>query len=411
MRLLTIFVISAVTVAAMCGGARADSNGRIYGKLTTVDGDVYEGLIRWDKNEASWVDILNGNKELQRSGRSGRRKYHDREKYIKILGITIGRTRSYRYEHGSAQSGMCFGHIESMEITDDDAVRLTLKSGDKVELVGGSTDIGEEIREIIVEDIDEGEIEFEWEDVERIDFMQGRDDLVSNFGERLYGTLTNRRGDEFTGWVCWDVDELFTSDILDGKRNHRKSKIEFGDIDMIERYSSNAAKVLMKNGDEFVLRGTNDVDDSNRGISVYVEGLGQIKMYWDEFGHIKFTSPPHQVPYDEFNGGRRLRGTVYADDGESYTGSIRWDDDEEFSWEILDGDFRDIEFDVEFRHIKKIERRGYHSSIVTLWDDTSLRLKGTNDVDEDNKGIFIELDNGDEIEIEWDEFERIEFAD
>ena len=288
MRLFTMFVISAVTVTAMCGVVLADSSGRIYGKLTTVDGDVYEGLIRWDKNEASWVDILNGNKELPRSSRSGSRKHHDREKYIKILGITISRTRTYRYEHGSAQSGMCFGHIESMEITGDDAVRLTLKSGDMVELEGGSTDIGESIREIVVEDIDEGEIEFEWEDIERIDFMQGNGDLASNFGERLYGTLTSRRGDEFTGWVCWDVDELFTSDILDGKRNHRKSKIEFGDIDMIERHSSKAAKVFMKNGDEFVLRGTNDVDDSNRGISVYVEGLGQIKMHWDEFGHIEF---------------------------------------------------------------------------------------------------------------------------
>ena len=411
MKLFNLFVISVLTVTAICTAAHADSSGRIYGKLTTVDGDVYEGLIRWDKNEASWVDILNGNKELPRDRQSGRRKYHDREKYIKILGITIGRTRTYRYERGSAQSGMCFGHIASMEVTGNDAVRLTLKSGDTVELEGGSTDIGESIREIIVEDIDEGEIEFEWDDIERIDFMQGSGGLVSNFGERLYGTLKSRRGDGFTGWICWDVDELFTGDILDGKRNRRTSKIDFGDIAAIERYSSNAAKMFMKSGDEFVLRGTNDVDDSNRGISVYVEGLGQIKMQWDDFGRIEFTEPPHQVPYDEFDGGRRLRGTVYTEDGEAYTGSIRWDDDEELTWEILDGDFRDIEFDIEFGHIKGIERRGDHSSIVTLWDGTSLRLDGTNDVDEDNKGIFVQLDNGDEIEIEWDRFERIEFAD
>lgn len=411
MKPFSIFIISALTVALMCGAAQADSSGRIYGKLTTVGGDVYEGLIRWDKNEASWVDILNGNKELPRSARSGRRKYHDREKYIKILGITIARTRTYRYERGSAQSGMCFGHIGSMEIAGDDAVRLTLKSGDTVELEGGSTDIGESIREIVVEDIDEGEIEFEWNDVERIDFMQGNAGLVSNFGERLYGTLTSRRGDEFTGWVCWDVDELFARDILDGKTNRRKSKIEFGDIKIIERYSSSAAKVFMKNGDELVLRGTNDVDDSNRGISVYVEGLGQVKMRWDEFEQIEFATPPHQVPYDEFDVGRRLRGTVYMENGEEHTGSIRWDDDEEFSWEILDGTFRDIEFDVEFRHIRMIERRGYHSSIVTLRDGTSLRLKGTNDVDEDNKGIFVGVAGGEEIEIEWNDLQRIEFAD
>jgi hypothetical protein len=298
-----------------------------------------------------------------------------------------------------------------MEIIDDDAVLLELKSGETVELSGGSTDIGEEIREIVIEDINEGEIEFEWDDVERIDFMQGSGALESNFGERLYGTLKSRRGDEFTGWVCWDVDELFTTDILDGNEKSRKRKIEFGRINAIERYSSNAAQVFLKNGEDYVLRGTNDVDDDNRGISVYVEGLGQVKVGWDEFERCDFTAPPHQVPYDEFDGGHRLEGVVYRDDGETFTGKIRWDDDEEHSWEILDGEFRDIEFDVEFRNIMEIKRRGYHSSIIILWDGTSLKLKGTNDVDEDNKGIFIELADGDEVELEWDEFERVEFVE
>ncbi len=28
--------------------------------------NVFEGLIRWDKNEASWVDVLDGTKEIDR---------------------------------------------------------------------------------------------------------------------------------------------------------------------------------------------------------------------------------------------------------------------------------------------------------------------------------------------------------
>merc|ERR1712130_634958 len=35
----------------------------IYGKLTTIDGDVYTGQIRWGKEEAYWTDIFNGTKE------------------------------------------------------------------------------------------------------------------------------------------------------------------------------------------------------------------------------------------------------------------------------------------------------------------------------------------------------------
>ena len=49
---LGIFLIFSVAVIA------ADNSGRIYGKITTVDGDVFEGLIRWDKNEAAWVEKI-----------------------------------------------------------------------------------------------------------------------------------------------------------------------------------------------------------------------------------------------------------------------------------------------------------------------------------------------------------------
>ena len=34
--------------------------GQIYGKIYTTDDEVLEGFIRWDKNEASWDDILDG---------------------------------------------------------------------------------------------------------------------------------------------------------------------------------------------------------------------------------------------------------------------------------------------------------------------------------------------------------------
>jgi hypothetical protein len=403
MKLLTATIAMAIIVAAVAPTAASDSSGRIYGRLTTVDGDVYEGLIRWDKNEGSWVDVLNGNKELYR-----RHDRNSRKKRIKVFGITI--TGDGNYDYGSAQSGMSFGHIKMLEVIDDDAVLLTLKSGEEVKLEGGSTDIGESIREIIIEDINEGEIEFGWGDIETIEFMQCGSEIESNFGERLYGTLTTRRDDTYTGWVCWDVDELFTKDILDGEEKHRKRKIKFEKIKAIERYSSSGATVILKNGDELLLRDTNDVNDSNRGIAIYVENFGVVLVEWDEFERLDFETPPNPVKYDAFDGGRPLKGTVYTEDGDAYSGRIRWDDDEEYTWEILDGDFRNIEFDIEFGNIQSIERKGYNAAIVTLWDGSSFRLKGTNDVDDDNKGIFVITDRGKEIEIEWDEFERIEFV-
>ncbi|MBN1163395.1 MAG: hypothetical protein JXB45_02340 [Candidatus Krumholzibacteriota bacterium] len=402
-----VAILLVVLIFTLTASSLADDRGRIYGKITTVDEDVFEGLIRWDKNEGSWVDFLNSTRELPRESRRSRRKRY-KERTRKIFGISIGVTRSYLHEYKTGETGIRFGHIRSLEVLDDYTARLTLKSGETFEVQGGSTDIGKSIREIVVEDRNEGEIEFEWDDIERIDFEQNRGDLKSAFGERLYGTVTTQQNDEYTGWICWDVDELFAEDILDGNEKRRSRKIQFGKIRAIEHDGSSRALVILKNGDEMVLRGTNDVDSSNRGIVINDINVGQITVMWDEFERLELTSPPEPEEYDRFDGGHLLKGTVFTDKGDQYKGIIRWDDDEQYTWEVLDGEYRDVQFDIEFRNISEIKRKG-NGSIVTLWDGTRIKLSDSNDVDDDNRGIFIELSDGREMEVEWDDFDRAEF--
>ncbi|MDH4156845.1 MAG: hypothetical protein OEW00_06175 [candidate division Zixibacteria bacterium] len=417
MRLPVVISVACAILVLFALSALADNSGRIYGVVTTVDGDTFEGLIRWDKNEGSWVDLLNGNKEipkkyLSRSKSSGRKKYSDREGSIRILGMEIGRISGTGWDwSNSAQSGIRFGHIKSMEILDDDHIRLVTQSGLEVELGEGSTDIGSDIREIIIEDRNEGEIELVWDDIEMIEFMAAKTDKESSFGERLYGKLETRRGEQFVGFVCWDVDELFAADILDGDEKRRKRKISFGKIAAIERYSSSGATVIMQDGDEMLLRGSNDVNDENRGITICDNNLGQVVVDWDEFERIEFLPAPKQIKYSDFDGGKLMRGTVFTEDGEQHSGTIRWDNDEEYTWEILDGSFRDVEFDIEFGKIKEIQKSSYRSSTVTLWDGRSFRLSGSNDVDDDNKGIFVTTNDGDEVEVDWDEFDKVVFED
>ncbi len=406
-----VISIIALAVLAVPTLMAADNSDRIYGRILTVDGEEFEGLIRWDKNEGSWVDVLNGNKEIPKKFR--RKAYKEsRQKYkesIKLFGLRIGGS-NISWDGNIAQSGMRFGHIKSLEVVDDDAALIVTQSGLEVELEGGSTDIGTGIREIVIEDKDEGEIELDWDDIEKIEFMGARTKEESTYGERLYGTLLTRRGEEYSGAVCWDVDELFPVDILDGDDKRRSRKVKFGKIASIERYSSSAAKVVLKNGDEQILRGSNDVDDSNRGIVISDPGFGQVKVYWDEFDRLDFTGPVSVASYDDFDGGKELRGTVYTEDGEEFEGTIRWDNDVEYTWEILDGEFRDVEFDVEFSKIQQIEKRSRRSTVVTVWDGRSFRLSGSNDVDDDNKGIFIMSDDGDEELVEWEDFAKVVFV-
>ena len=406
--------LCAAAILIFCGTiALADNSGRIYGKIYTVDGDEYEGLIRWDKTEGSWVEILNGNKDRYQSrsdrDRDRRHSRRDRDRSrIKIFGLTIG--EGDIYVSGNRESGIRFGHVKTLEPTGDDQALLTLKSGEEVEFEGGSTDIGTGIREIVIEDKSEGEIEIVWDDIDRIEFMSAPDDEESGFGKRLYGTLTTRRGDTYTGFVCWDTDELFELDVLDGDERSRSRQVKFGKIKSIERYSSSGATLILDNGDEMTLKGSNDVNSGNRGIAILDTNLGMVEVEWDEFDRLDFEPLPKRLAsYDSFDGGYPLYGTVYDDSGHKYSGKITWDNDEEFSWEILNGSYRGVEFDVEFGMIKSIERQSSRGSIITLKDGRELKMRDSNDVDEDNNGIVITQDNGEEVDLDWFEFDRVEF--
>jgi hypothetical protein len=385
--------------------------GRIYGRIYTDRGDILEGPIRWDKNEASWDDMLDGYKEPTRKAKKEkRRKYSDEGSEVKIFGLTI--FREGVTWGSSRQSCIAFGHIEKLTPESDDGAVLLLKNGEEVFIESSSTDLGTGIRELVIEDEDEGELELDWYDIEYIEFFDGGD-VESDFGERIYGTVTTSKAGEFTGWICWDIDEMFMKDIIDGHDKRRKRKIKFEKIARIEKISSQASLIVLKDGKEIRLDDSNDVDSGNRGIVVSDRKLGRVIVQWDEFESLEIKQPSgaDYVSYDDFDGGRKIFGSVYDEDGEEYTGKIRWDNDEEYGWEILDGDYRGVEFDIAFENIKSIEKLSRRSSRVTLWDDRKFKLRDSNDVDSDNNGIFVSTgsDPDDEEVIDWEDFDRIEF--
>ncbi len=374
---------------------------RIYGRVVTQEGDTFEGLIRWDKNEASWVDLLNGSKTT----RSGDR----RRRTIEIFGIEV-----VEYEEGGSSgsriSGVRFGHLERLENTGSNRALLTLRSGQRVEFRGGSTDIGNDVREIIVEDPARGEVELRWRNIDAIDFRPTRDAATSRYGPRLFGTLTTRNGYAFTGYICWDVDEVLAQDILDGEdENGYDRKIPFGTIARIERESRRSSRVLLRSGDVMVLRGSNDVNDENRGILVLDPYLGQVQVDWDTFEAVTFSEPDFPITYNDFFGSGLLKGTVVTRDGQTYTGVIRWDDDEAYAWELLNGELDGLEFDIEFAFVREIERLSSRAARVFLRDGRSFDLRDSNDVNDENDGIFVTLADGSEVKIDWDDFERVRF--
>ena len=348
---------------------------RLYGTVRTTSGATATGYIRWDRNEGSWTDLLDANKPRGA---------------------------------GESISGVRFGHVSRLQVRSRNAALLTLKSGEQVELTSNRTDLGSALRSIEVHHASGQVGALDWDQLQEIEFMPPPETAPAPSEGRLFGTVATRSGLEFTGYVTWDVDEIYSSDILDGDLHGRRLEIPFGAVAAIERHASWGARVTLHGGEEVILEGTNDVDASMRGVSVSDPALGQVLLDWDEFRSVRFHGTDEESAFEQFDGGRRITGTVVTERGEELTGSVVWDDDEAYTWEMLNGEHRGVEFNVEFGNIARIVKNGGGVD-VTLLDGRTLPLSNSNDVDDGNRGIFVES-GGATIEIDWDDFTELRLS-
>jgi hypothetical protein len=266
----------------------------------------------------------------------------------------------------------------------------------------------------------------------------------------LYGRITMRSGSEYTGILRWGREESFWDDLFDsmkedrpfldddfeeyggGRRRDRDDRgsggririlgksftwgdddgwsssrwftARFGDIESITVTGDEEADILMKSGTVFAVSGyANDVGGE---ILVRDDSLGEVDLKWDRIDRIDFLPTPAGAKAPA----RRLQGRVFTEGGE-FHGFVQWDSEECLTTDELDGESEDGDMSIAFENIRAIERRGRRSSEVELKDGRSLRLRGTNDVNQDIRGIFVEDERVGRVKISWDEFDRVEFED
>ena len=66
------------------------------------------------------------------------------------------------------------------------------------------------------------------------------------------------------------------------------------------------------------------------GIGVALVSVPRFERALERFGErlLERVFTPAEVAYEDFDGGRLIRGTVVTESGDQLTGDIRWDDDE-----------------------------------------------------------------------------------
>jgi hypothetical protein len=86
-----------------------------------------------------------------------------------------------------------------------------------------------------------------------------------------------------------------------------------------------------------------------------------------------------------------------------------WDNDERLTTDKLDGDSDDGDVSLEFKDITSIEKRGRGSVVITR-TGRELYLTGSNDVNDENRGIMVVSPEVGVIKFSWDAFRKITFA-
>lgn len=203
----------------------------------------------------------------------------------------------------------------------------------------------------------------------------------------------NRMGEWFN--IRWDNDTDF--------RYEHQFVCQFGEIKTIKPTGRERAEIRMQSGKEFEVDGSGYNDVATK-VKIRDKEIGEIEVQWSRIDMVEFMSTPNKLD-DKF--GDPLYGTVETYAG-TFVGYVQWDHDERVSEDKLDGDTDDGDVSIEFGKLKSIEKQGFRSRVV-LNSGREMDLRGSNDVNSDNRGIVLTSDEYGRLDIPWREFKKVTF--
>ena len=381
--------------------------GFIYGRITTIDGDRYEGRLRWGGDqEAFWGDYFNGAK-AENPWAAYAAEPEDSSP-IEIFGVRIGgRDRGTNLRRLFMAR---FGDIARIEPHFRDA-QVRLKSGTVVTLdrfAAGDIDDGVRVwdRKLGVVDVDARQIR-------TIEFLAAAP--IGAGPDRLHGTVRTRQG-TFTGFIQWDQQESVGSDELHGRSDGGEVNLRYETIGSITRTSRDTALVMLLDGREMALSGTRAVGNSNRGIYVDDVRYGRVLVSWDAFERVDFSPGGSGPGYADYSPGRALAGSVTTRAGRRLTGRLVYDFDESETTETLDAALPGVDYNIPFSRIASIVPNGREGrwapyATVILLGGEELQLERTGDLGDRNAGVLVFADSHERPDnVPWADVARIDFV-
>lgn len=268
----------------------------------------------------------------------------------------------------------------------------------------------------------------------------------------IYGKVTTIDDKEYKGAIRWGKEEVFWTDMFNASKEENENlrhlsrsereelderkynehnggyiergisrwvnnnwsrdryehthefSVQFGEIKKIEITGRSRVYLTLQNGERMEVRGEG-YNDIGTDIKVLDSEIGEIKLNWSKIDEIEFENTPANLG-EKF--GEPLYGSVRTYNG-TFEGYIQWDHDERVSNDKLDGDTSDGDVSIKFGKIKSIENDGNRSTIV-LNSGREMSLRGSNDVNSENRGIIVNSKKYGRVDIPWKEFRSLTFS-
>ena len=233
---------------------RVNGGAPIFGTVETFRKGTFIGFIQWDHDERLGEDVLDGDTRNE------------------DLSIPFKSIRSI--------------------VKRGDGCEVGLNSGREFYLTN-SNDVDSGNDGIIVTVPGVGKIDIPWKYFksatleEAPNSGQGYNDYESPKG--IFGTVYSIDGREYSGKLIYDIDETWELETLDGNDDDVEYKIAMRHVKSIIPKNYAYSMVQLRNGDNLLLGGTQDVSDSHDGILIFeTPNQDPVHVPWKKVAEVVF---------------------------------------------------------------------------------------------------------------------------